>query len=42
MIADIQTQEVLSVSIGKEVQYVIVQDPELAYVGGGTGGMCSF
>ena len=36
MIANIQTQEVVSVSVEKEVQYVIVQDPELAYVGGGS------
>ena len=36
MIADIQTQEVVSVSIEKAVQYVIVQDPELIYVGGGS------
>lgn len=42
MIADIQTQEVLSVPVEKAVQYTIVQDPELAYVGGGTGGMCHF
>ena len=42
MIVDIQTQEVVSVSIEKDVQYVIVQDPELAHVGGGTGGACSF
>ena len=36
MIADIQTQEVVSVSIEKAVQYVIVQDPELIHVGGGS------
>lgn len=39
MIADIQTQEVLSVSIDQDVQYVIVQDPELVHVGGGTTSM---
>jgi len=36
MIADIQTQEVLSISIEQDVQYVIVQDPELVHVGGGS------
>lgn len=36
MIADIQTQEVVSVSLPKDVQYTIVQDVELVYVGGGT------
>lgn len=41
MIAAIQTQEVLSVSLENEVQYVIVQDLELAHVGGGSS-TCSF
>ena len=36
MIADIQTQEVVSASMEQDVQFVIIQDPELAYVGGGT------
>ena len=36
MIADIQTQEVVSVTLEKDVQYTIVQDIELAFVGGGT------
>ena len=35
MIADIQTQEVVSSAAEKEVQYVFVQDPELLNVGGG-------
>ena len=35
MIATIETQEVVSVAAGKEVQYVFVQDPELLNVGGG-------
>ena len=35
MIADVQTQEVTSLATEKEVQYVFVQDPELAHVGGG-------
>ncbi len=36
MIADIQTQEVLSTATEQAVQYVIVQDADLAHVGGGT------
>ena len=35
MIATIQTQEVVAVATGKEVQYVFVNDPELLNVGGG-------
>jgi len=36
MIADIQSQEVVSVSLEKDVQFTIVQDIELVHVGGGT------
>ncbi len=36
MTADIQTQEVLSVSQELDVQYTLVQDMELAQVGGGS------
>ncbi len=36
MIADIQTQDLVSVALENDVQYKIVQDVELAYVGGGT------
>lgn len=39
MIADIQTQEVISVAAKKEVQYAFVQDPELVHVGGGSSSM---
>lgn len=35
MIADIQTQEVVSLAAEQEVQYVFVQDQDLAHVGGG-------
>jgi|GEM_PF-2779642 len=36
MISEIQTQDaVVSVSAEKDVQYTIVQDTELAHVGGG-------
>lgn len=35
MIADIQTQEVVSIAAENEVQYVFVQDAELLNVGGG-------
>ena len=38
MIADIQTQEVVSLATEKEVQYVFVQDPDLVHVGGGICG----
>lgn len=38
MIADIQTQEVTSLATEKEVQYVFVQDADLANVGGGIFG----
>ena len=36
MIADIQIQEVLSTSQELDVQYTLVQDVELAQVGGGS------
>ena len=35
MIADIQTQATVIVAPEKTVEYKIVQDTELAYVGGG-------
>lgn len=41
MIADIQTQEVLALSLEQETQYILVQDLELAHVGGGSS-FCSF
>ena len=41
MIADIQTQDLVSVSPEKDVQYSIVQDVELVHVGGGSG-ICHF
>jgi hypothetical protein len=37
MIADIQTKEVLVLSLEQDIQYTIVQDLELAHVGGGSG-----
>ena len=36
MIVDIQIQEVSVVSLAQDVQYTIVQDVELANVGGGS------
>lgn len=38
MIADIQTQEVVSLATEQEAQYVFVQDQDLANVGGGICG----
>ena len=36
MIADIQTQEVVSIAAEKQIQYAFVKDAELIHVGGGT------
>ncbi len=39
MIADIQMQDVVVIAAPQDVQYVIVQDLDLANVGGGTTSM---